>query len=1575
MTQIDMRGQSLEWAALFSSILRAASWLSLASALICSCPATCESQTIDENQAKADELAQSALDIISADLKQEIVNGSVCAPVGTTNIYTPTNSKFIVPSTNGVPATWGDGAKNSTLLRISSTTPIPFPGADHPASDALSSLSPANGLGISRARWNHHFLLPLQNFGETSDTTPDANFTVPSWVYVTGAGPTVLTTPTTGVTGRYAYAIYDEGALLDVNVAGYPYVTGTTVPPVTNGALAALYAGKGALAFADLTALGLSPSNVNNLVGWRNYATLTTGGGNIGTFPFFSLNTAAADRYYRAITSNTNGFLAISGNASNGTTDQIFLSRQAMIEFMTQDIADSPGSASIGTLRNALQYLGTFSRAVTAPSWCPQADASVLPSAAGDFYSTGIPSATGLNAGTNGTGNFAYKTNSETNGFANRNLANIRFPAGVAGTSIKHYDDTGNVTTYVVKEGDAYLQRRFSLARINWLTHTGPATGLAQAVKDCFGLEWGADAYGSPCWIYKHGSIPDQPVKSAAIGATKTPLNQILTLDAAAALGREPDFFELLKAAILSGSLGRDPGPDVTNFNNYFNAEGYGTWYNAGPYRGVGGTGFDKTSALTDTQIVQIGANIIDQYRSDSYPTAIFIQGPYVDCPTAPEYGPLNVVYGIKNLPYLNKIHYVFANSAGIAGNYDGFNAWIQPELWNPFQIPSASATGPRPTSFCLQASGAMQFNKFTGPAVVYAMAPTLLNFNVGPGLAESMIYFKDPLTAGVSTFANPLIVSANHQDTSVVTTPAINVGPAEGAFRSQSPYNVTYTQNTAANGYTPFLAIHAGWMPTRILPYLGQKLNGSGNVDYGIPGDSTHTWVADSNLTYYGSPKTFHNDGNFIVSVTPVGPYIDKNVPVGGQGLTLCLKYWDGSNWLPYSYMSRIVMGSGTSFYPSNSWTVPAGEPAPTDSVFGAIGSSKLIGTINAPPFMHVDPLTDRFSGCTFDGNHGHWNTKNTTWQATGLPRAGQLAANTNGAGQYNAPQPAGGGFYYDYWSYIGERSTNGVPAKSASYPLDWSDNGRGIGLFYGGWAQNVPIAGWANDAYYADPDGIVRPGNDSCWNVDNATSYTASMTDGLSQLLPGGYSTGTGANAQTMGRRPLVLNRPFRSVGELGYASRDLPFKTLDFFTAYSGDAALLDVFCVTDQPAVVAGQINPNNAPAPVLQAILAGATKQEALATSSTPHSIAAESRDIASAISSFTATAPGSFANRADLVTKLGVQFQKGAIAKSATTSVLLQGFSSSSNPRADQRDKTYLEAPIRALADVTNTRTWNLMIDVIAQTGTFATNAPATSEALSSSFNIQSETHYWLHVAIDRYTGEIVDQSLEQVPTGLTLDRSTVAEEQVAGATVGAINFGGSTLGANLTYSLVDGEGSEDNESFILSGNLLTTAAAFHYLTKDSYHIRVSVTDQNGSSLQQPLTILVRPGPYTQWKKISFQGDADNPAIAGDTANPSGDGLPNLLKYAIGLNPATPTTSGIAATVSGDVMTLRYTRASAATDTSVHAFWSSDLETWSATGVNETMVSEEPPLQLWQATLPVGPETPRLFMRLKITRP
>ena len=73
---------------------------------------------------------------------------------------------------------------------------------------------------------------------------------------------------------------------------------------------------------------------------------------------------------------------------------------------------------------------------------------------------------------------------------------------------------------------------------------------------------------------------------------------------------------------------------------------------------------------------------------------------------------------------------------------------------------------------------------------------------------------------------------------------------------------------------------------------------------------------------------------------------------------------------------------------------------------------------------------------------------------------------------------------------------------------------------------------------------------------------------------------------------------------MAELGYAFRDTPWRSLDFFTPESGDATLLDVFTVygpdpysymntfATETGLVAGKVNLNTRQQPVLAALLKG-----------------------------------------------------------------------------------------------------------------------------------------------------------------------------------------------------------------------------------------------------------------------------------------------------------------------------------------------------------------------------------------------
>src|SRR5881227_2949923 len=150
----------------------------------------------------ADLLVRSALDITVSDLKQEIASN-------------PT-----ITAANIQPARYPTGIPNDNpnLIRYSSRN-----AAASRASTISSTAASANGRSISLARWNSHYLIPRASTTTSIDSTPVSSFTAPDWVLVTAQGPTPAPTPSaSAVIGRYAFAVYDEGGLIDMNLGGFP---------------------------------------------------------------------------------------------------------------------------------------------------------------------------------------------------------------------------------------------------------------------------------------------------------------------------------------------------------------------------------------------------------------------------------------------------------------------------------------------------------------------------------------------------------------------------------------------------------------------------------------------------------------------------------------------------------------------------------------------------------------------------------------------------------------------------------------------------------------------------------------------------------------------------------------------------------------------------------------------------------------------------------------------------------------------------------------------------------------------------------------------------------------------------------------------------------------------------------------------------------------------------------------------------------------------------------------------------------------------------------------------------------
>jgi hypothetical protein len=94
-------------------------------------------------------------------------------------------------------------------------------------------------------------------------------------------------------------------------------------------------------------------------------------------------------------------------------------------------------------------------------------------------------------------------------------------------------------------------------------------------------------------------------------------------------------------------------------------------------------------------------------------------------------------------------------------------------------------------------------------------------------------------------------------------------------------------------------------------------------------------------------------------------------------------------------------------------------------------------------------------------------------------------------------------------------------------------------------------------------------------------------------------------------------------------------------------------------------------------------------------------------------------------------------------------------------------------------------------------------------------------------------------------------------------------------------------------------------------------------------------TAIILDRPVNAWLRANFSAAqlADS-SVSGDAADPAGDGLPNLLKYALGMSPQVAVANPVIPAVSNGLFTLTYPQSASATDVSLGWMWSPDLKSW-----------------------------------------
>jgi len=225
---------------------------------------------------------------------------------------------------------------------------------------------------------------------------------------------------------------------------------------------------------------------------------------------------------------------------------------------------------------------------------------------------------------------------------------------------------------------------------------------------------------------------------------------------------------------------------------------------------------------------------------------------------------------------------------------------------------------------------------------------------------------------------------------------------------------------------------------------------------------------------------------------------------------------------------------------------------------------------------------------------------------------------------------------------------------------------------------------------------------------------------------------NTGTAAGTKKVPPTftPIVLNHAFSNAGDMGYGLRPeyaaSRFRRLDFHTA-NPNASILDFFTYNpvdhNYPRIGIANLNTKNVP--VVAAILQNALKKDVdQSPTPNPYPTVAPSEARAAAQAIVNATDPSAGGTRA--TTRADI----GRLTAAAAGAISTAGFT------AGEETEKVPEAITRALSEITQTRTWNLMIDMIAQTGRYAPDATDITQA--NKFIVEGQKRCWLHVALGR---------------------------------------------------------------------------------------------------------------------------------------------------------------------------------------------------------------------------------------------
>ncbi|MBP6507853.1 MAG: hypothetical protein KA257_09845, partial [Opitutaceae bacterium] len=183
-----------------------------------------------------------------------------------------------------------------------------------------------------------------------------------------------------------------------------------------------------------------------------------------------------------------------------------------------------------------------------------------------------------------------------------------------------------------------------------------------------------------------------------------------------------------------------------------------------------------------------------------------------------------------------------------------------------------------------------------------------------------------------------------------------------------------------------------------------------------------------------------------------------------------------------------------------------------------------------------------------------------------------------------------------------------------------------------------------------------------------------------------------------------------------------------------------------------------------------------------------------------------------------------------------------------------------------------------------------------------------------------------------------------------------------SSASLTVSFTLVSGPATLSGNSLTLTGEGTVVLQA----TQAGDSNRNAATPVNQSFVVTGLS-------FEAWQAVNFtSGELADTNISGANAIYGQDGLTNLLKYALGLDPKVNASAVTQITTNATDWVFTYQRPSAIADVSYEVEFSIDLSSWSTAGVTHSLLSSSGGVDTWTASYPLSSAT-RVFFRLVVT--